>query len=41
MNTAEWDKEQEFDKGGMVDMSYTGIDPWTMMIHLHDASVRV
>lgn len=38
METATWSKEQEVHKVGMVKMSTTSVNPWTMMIHLHNTS---
>jgi len=36
METANRSIEEEVDKVGMVQMTTTCVDPWTMMIHLHN-----
>lgn len=41
MDTATWRKEQEVHKVGMVKMSTTCVNPWTMVIHLHNTSETI
>ena len=36
METAEWSVEDESCEGGMVVVSNTDIDPWTVVVHLHN-----
>lgn len=38
MNAATGSKQQEINKVGMVQVTTAGVDPRTVMIHLHHAS---
>ena len=36
METAEWSVEDESCEGSVVVVSNTDIDPWTVVVHLHN-----
>lgn len=40
MNAAEWDVEEKPREGGVVTVTYTVVDPGTVVVHLHNTSVE-
>ena len=40
MNAAEWDVEEKPREGGVVTITYTVVDPGTVVVHLHNTSVE-
>ena len=40
MDTAKGNKEEKPSEVGVVTVTHTGVDPWTVVIHLHHTSVQ-